>query len=111
MTLLSTYKIPLLKGYSTGSFYIEDTSENSPNYFDAQDFPLVVGGGRHVIKIKGGLDLRINTTVDLEIIDAEGQAIFTEVTGYTDRFNNYYISFDVYDITAQGIATAYFVRS
>jgi len=94
MTLLSTYKIPLLKGYSTGSFYIEDTSENSPNYFDAQDFPLVVGGGRHVIKIKGGLDLRINTTIDIEIIDAEGQAIFTEVTGYTDRFNNYYISFD-----------------
>jgi len=109
MTLLSTYKIPLLKGYSTGSFYIEDTSENSPNYFDAQDFPLVVGGGRHVLKIKGGLNLRINTTVDIEIIDAEGQAIFTEVTGYTDRFNNYYISFDVYDITAQGIATAYFV--
>ena len=107
--LLSTYKIPLLKGYSTKTFYIEDTTENSPNYFDAQDFPLIVGGGRHALKIKGGLDLRINTTIDVEIIDAEGQPIYTEITGYVDRFNNYYIFFDVYDITAQGIATAYFV--
>lgn len=109
MTLLSTYKIPLPKGYSTRTFYIEDTSETSPDYFDFQDFPLVVGGGRYVIKLKGSVNLRIGSSVDVEIIDAEGQNVYVEVVDFVDRFLNYYIAFDVYDITAQGLATLHMV--
>jgi hypothetical protein len=110
MSFLSTYRIPQPRGYSERTYYIEDTSETSPEYFNIEFFPIVVGGGRHIIKIKGnGLNLRQNKTIDVEIIDAEGQRIFCEVVDYVDRFNNYYISIDIYDITAQGIATAYFV--
>ena len=110
MSLLSTYRIPQPRGYSEGAYYIEDTSETSPEYFNVDFFPMVAGGGRHIIKLKGnGLNLRQNKSIDVEIIDAEGQRIFCEVVDYIDRFNNYYIYLDIYDITAQGIATAYFV--
>lgn len=106
----STYKIPQPRGYSRGRYYIEDTSETSPNYFDVQDFPLVLGGGRYVIKVKGnGVNMRLNSTIDVEIIDAGGQRVFCEVVDFVDRFNNYYITVDIYDITNQGVATAYFV--
>lgn len=110
MSYLSTYKIPQPRGYSEESYYIEDTSATSPNYFDLVDFPEVVGGGSYVFKLRGnGVNMRLNSTIDVEIIDAEGQRIYCEVVDYSDRFNNYYITVDIYDITAQGIATAYFV--
>jgi len=110
MSLLSTYKIPQPRGYSNTSYYVEDRSISSPEYFDVEYFPTVVGGGRHVIKLKGnGANMKLNSTIDVEIVDAEGQRIFAEVVDFVDRFNNYYISFDVYDITAQGLATVYLV--
>lgn len=110
MSFLSTYKIPQPRGYSEGAFYVEDTSETSPEYFNIEYFPLVMGGGRHVIKLKGnGLNMKLNSSIDVEIIDADGERVFCEVVDYYDRFNNYYISVDIYDITANGIATAYFV--
>ena len=110
MSIQSIYKIPQPRGYSNKTYYIEDTTETSPDYFDIDDFPLVVGGGRYVVKLRGnGLNMRINTSIDVEILDAEGRQMYSEVLDYVDRFNNYYIAFDVYDITAQGIATAYFI--
>jgi len=110
MSFLSTYRIPLRRGYSEGTYLIEDTSELSPDYFNVEFFPMVLGGGRYVIKVKGnGVNMRMNSSIDVEIIDAEGERIFCEVADYVDRFNNYYISVDIYDITAQGLATAYFV--
>ena len=110
MSFLSTYKIPQPRGYSKQSYYIEDTSLTSPNYFDLVDFPTVVGGGRYIIKLKGnGLTMRLGSTVDIEIIDAEGKEVYCEVIDYADRFNNYYITVDIYDITAQGLATVYLV--
>ena len=109
MPLLSTYKTVFPKGYSTNAYYIEDTTENSPDYFDVQDFPLAVGGGRYVIKIKGSTNLKIGSLVDVEIIDAQGQNVYTEIVPFIDRFLNRYIAFDVYDITAKGLATIYIV--
>jgi len=110
MPYLNTYKIPQDRGYSKKTYYIEDTTIDSPDYFVITDFPLIVGGGRYVIKLKGnGLNLRLNKSIDIEIKDASGNNIFCEVLKYIDRFNNYYVAFDVYDITAKGVATAYFV--
>lgn len=110
MSYQNPYKIPQDRGYSKRSFYIEDTSADSPDYFVITDFPLVVGGGRYTVKLKGnGLNLRLNKHIDVEMKDANGVNIFCEALRYVDRFNNYYIAFDVYDITASGVATAYFV--
>ncbi len=110
MSSYTTYKIPQRRGYSLQKYYVEDLSTNSPNYFVIEDFPLVVSGGRYVIKLKGnGINLRLNRPIDMEVVDAEGNNVFCEVLNYVDRFNNYYIAIDIYDITARGIATMYFV--
>ena len=108
--VITNLRIPLNRGYSENTYYIEDLSETSPNYFNIDFFPTVVGGGSQFLKLKGnGEYLAIDSSLDVEFIDASGQRIYTQVANYSDRFNNYYISFDIYDITAQGIATAYFV--
>jgi len=110
MGLLSFYKKPQPRGYDRGQYLIEDTSPNSPDYFQITQFPTNVGGGRYLIKLKGnGLNLRTNSTIDVEIKDSEGQNIFAEVVNYTDRFNDYYITFEIYDITPKGLATVYVV--
>jgi len=110
MGFLSFYKKPQPRGYSKQSYLIEDTSVNSPLYFDVTDFPQAVGGGRYVIKLRGnGLNLRTGSTIDVEVLDANGDNMYAEILDYTDRFNNYYIMLEVYDTTPQGLATIYLV--
>lgn len=110
MGFLSFYKKPQPRGYSKQAYLIEDRSETSPLYFDITEFPTNVGGGRYIIKFRGnGLNLRTGRTIDVEVLDAEGGNMYAEVLNYTDRFNNYYIMFEVYDITPQGLATMYLV--
>ena len=101
MGFLSFYKQPQPRGYDRGTFYIEDTSETSPLYFDITYCPYEVGGGVHVIKLKGnGLNLKNGSTIDIEIKDADGRNVFAAVTDYVDRFDDYYISFEIFDLTA-----------
>ena len=110
MSLSSFYRKQQPRGYNTGRYYIEDTTTTSPDYFNIQQVPEIVGGGKSVIVIKGnGTNLRLNTTIDVELLDANGESVFIEMTNYIDRFNNYYITFEVYDITAKGLATLYIV--
>lgn len=110
MGFLSFYKKPQPRGYSNRAYLIEDQSEKSPLYFDVTEFPTSVGGGRYVLKLRGnGLNLRTGRTVDVEVIDAEGNNMYAEILNYTDRFNNYYIMIEVYDTTPKGPATVYLV--
>lgn len=110
MAFLSFYKKPQPRGYDRQTFYVEDRTETSPDYFNITEFPQMVGGGRYIVKFKGnGLNLKVGSTIDVEMIDAAGQNMYVELLDYVDRFNNYYIMFEVYDITAQGPATMYLV--
>lgn len=110
MSLFNIYKKPQPRGYANSRFLIEDRSQFSPQYFDVTFLPSVVGGGKNVITLKGnGEGLRFNSEVDVEIVDAAGNNIFCEVTSFIDRFNQYYITLDIYDITPKGLATIYLV--
>lgn len=110
MSLLAFYKKQQPRNYDKGAYYIEDRSATSPLYFNVQYFPETMGGGKSVMIIKGnGENLRLGTTIDVEIIDADGDSVYTEVTNFIDRFNNYYITVEIYDITAKGVATIYLV--
>ena len=107
---LSVYKKPQPKKYNTGQYYVEDTSASSPLYFNLVTFPPRIGGGRSLIVLKGnGDNLRLNSTIDVEMIDASGKNMYVDFTSYIDRFNNYYLTIEVYDITAKGLATVYLV--
>ena len=106
MAFESQYKKPIYKGYINKQYLIEDTSQSSADYFRVTNFPTMVGGGKYVFSIQGNPNtLRIASEIDVEILDVNGNPIFSQVTNFKDRFNNYYVSFDIYDITAPGVAT------
>jgi len=110
MAFLSFYKKPQPRGYDRQTFYVEDRTDTSPDYFNITEFPQSVGGGRYVVKFKGnGLNLKVGSTIDVEMVDAAGQNMYVELLDYVDRFNNHYIMFEVYDTTPQGSATLYLV--
>lgn len=110
MGLLSFYKQPQPRGYDKRDYLIEDLSASSEDYFRVTDLPSVVGGGKSLIKLKGnGPNLRRNTTIDVEVIDAAGNNMYAVVLDYTDRFDNYYIALEVYDQTPRGLATIHLV--
>ena len=110
MSFVSFYKKPQPRGYSTRDYLVEDMSPDSPDYFQITEFSDTLGGGRYIIKLKGnGLNLRADSSIDIEVIDANGDNIFAEVNDYVDRFNDYYITIEVYDITARGLAIVYLV--
>jgi len=107
---LSVYKKPQPKKYNTGQYYIEDASASSPLYFNLVTFPPSIGGGRSLIVLKGnGDNLRLNSTIDVEMIDANGNNMYIDFTSYIDRFNSYYLTIEVYDFVAKGLATVYLV--
>ena len=110
MSFVSFYKKPQPRGYSTRDYLVEDTSPDSPDYFQITEFSDTLGGGRDIMRLKGnGLNLRADSDIDIEVIDANGDNIFAEVNDYVDRFNDYYITIEVYDITAKGLAVVYLV--
>ena len=107
MAFQSVYRKPIYKGYIDQKFQVEDTSRNSENYFVITSFPTTVGGGKYVFSMLGNPNtLRIASSVDVEILDINRNPIPTSITKFKDRFNNYYISFEIYDITGAGVATA-----
>jgi len=104
--LLSTYKTRLKKGYVNREFYIEDSTPTSPNYFDITEFPDYIGGGKSIIKLKGaGLGLRFGSDIDAEVLDAEGNVVYSEFPNFVDKLNNIYLSIYVYDNTVKGLGT------
>ena len=106
MAFESQYKKPIYKGYIEQRYQIEDTSRDSIDYFRVTNFPTAVGGGKYVFSLQGNPNtLRVGSELDVEILDVNSNPIFSEVTNYKDRFNNYYVSFDIYDITTPGVAT------
>ena len=107
---INPYRSRLLKDYYRRNFAVVDTSLTSPDYFNIVTFPDEVGGGKNLISFLGNSSgLATGFDIDAEIIDADGNPIFYEFSPLTDRFGNRYLSFDVYDNTAPGLATIYLV--
>jgi len=104
--LLSTYKSSLKKNYNNQEFFIEDSTPNSPSYFDVTFFPDYIGGGKSVIKIKGnGLGLKQGSQIDAEVLDVDGNVIYSEFPDFVDKYNNIYLSIYVYDYAVKGLGT------
>jgi len=104
--LLSSYKSSLKKNYANQNFFIEDSTPNSPSYFDVTYFPDYIGGGKSVIKIKGnGLGLKLGSQIDAEVLDIDGNVIYSEFPDFVDKYNNIYLSIYVYDYAVKGLGT------
>lgn len=96
----------LKRNFISYPYQVVDTSLTSPNYFDITIFPEKIGGGKSLIKFRGNSKnlQRFNET-EIEVLDAAGNPVRTEIIPFTDRFGDYLASIHVYPETAQGRAT------
>ncbi len=102
---------PFLKrNFISYDYAVVDTTATSDNYFKVTYLPSTIGGGKSLIKFQGnGQNLELNSQTEIEILDAAGNPVKTDITTYIDRFNNYYVTISVYDNTAPGVGTVCFV--
>lgn len=104
--LETIYKTKQKRGYIDKYFQIVDTSETSPNYFNIFSVPTTLTAGKNVIKLGAdGWYLKRNTEIDIEVLDINGNTLYTEYTGFVDRYGYSYITVYVYDITSAGVGT------
>jgi hypothetical protein len=100
------HKTRLRKDLIKKTYYVNDNSATSPDYFDVTQFSDTIGGGKSIFKIKGnGANLVLNSKIDVEVLDVNGNPLYYEISSFIDRFNQYYISVSVFDDTVPGIGT------
>lgn len=86
--------------------YREDTSMTSPDYFQISEFPERLTAGKNLIKLRGNADnLQVNTYVNVEILDYNGDPIYNEFIEYIDEDKSRVISIYIYPETSPGDAT------
>ncbi len=100
----------LRRNFTQYQYAVVDSSETSPDFFDISFFPTKIGGGKSVIKFKGNPNnLALLKEVEIEVVDAAGNPVKSEVVELVDRFNNYFASINVHDDTAAGTGYVYLV--
>jgi len=83
---------------------IEDNNRDS-DYFNVTEFPETIPGGKSFFKIAGveGL-LRPESEIKVEILDLNGEVIYTEYPDFIDESDRRLISIFVYDFVPPGPA-------
>lgn len=98
------------KGYDTLNTYYTDTSLLSPDVFDISFFPNRFTVGKNLIKFRGNQNsLKVGTNIDVEILDSNGDTIYSEFIDYVDQDGSRVLSVYIYEDTAPGDATVIFV--
>jgi hypothetical protein len=102
-------KIVDLKDLRKLRTYIErDTSLLSNGLFDIIDFPEKLTAGKNLFKIRMQNDRFVdNSTVEIEILDFNGNPIYYEPLNYIEKDGTRVIAVYVYPDTSPGVATVY----
>jgi hypothetical protein len=86
--------------------YVEDTSLDSPDYFQITEFPTQFTAGKNSFRFKGNPDAFVyGSPIDIEIIDFNGEPIYYEVVDYLTDDGSIIISIYVYEETPSGACT------
>lgn len=81
----------------------EDSSVDSPNYFQITEFPQVLTAGKNVLKLKGHPNnLVVNSYVQVEVTDSNGNVVYSEILNYLELDKSRVVSIYVYPDTASG---------
>jgi len=88
---------------------IEDSSIDSPNYFRLKDVPILLTGGKNLIKVRLNNNfLELGSDIKFEILDFNGDPIHSEFTKYVAKDGeSHVISIYIYNDTPSGLATMY----
>ena len=96
-------KRAIYKGIHQIPVFFEDTSNLSPDIFDVTFLPTILTSGKNLIKLKGNLNnLKPNSVVDVEILDANNNPIYSEFIDYLDEDGARVLAIHIYEDTTPG---------
>jgi hypothetical protein len=99
-------KEAVYKGLEFVPVYFEDTSLTSPDYFQITEFPTRLTAGKNLFKLRGHPNnLRVGGVLNLEVLDYNGDPIYTEVVDYIDEDKSRVIAIYIYAETSPGDCT------
>lgn len=96
-------KQSIYKGLQFQPVWFEDRSLTSPDYFQISEFPTRLTAGKNLFKLRGHpTNLKVNSTLNIEILDYNNNPIYFEILNYLDDDKSRVISIHVYDDTPAG---------
>ena len=99
-------KEAVYKGLEYIDVYYTDTSATSPDYFQISEFPLRLTAGKNLFKLRGHpTNLKVGGILNIEVLDYNGDPIYTEVVDYIDEDKSRVIAIYVYSDTSPGDCT------
>jgi hypothetical protein len=99
-------KEAVYKGLEYIDVYFQDTSATSPDYFQISEFPLRLTAGKNLFKLRGHpTNLKVGGVLNIEVLDYNGNPIYTEVIDYIDEDKSRVIAIYIYEDTSPGDCT------
>ena len=96
-------KEAVYKGLEYIDVYYTDTSATSADYFQISEFPLRLTSGKNLFKLRGHpTNLKVGGILNIEVLDFNGDPIYTEVVDYIDEDKSRVIAIYVYEDTSPG---------
>jgi len=83
-------------------FYVDDTL-TSPDYFQISEFPTRLTAGKNLFKLRGHpTNLKVGGILGIEVLDYNGDPIYSEVLDYIDEDKSRVIAIYIYEDTSPG---------
>jgi len=99
-------KEAVYKGLQFTQVYFEDSSLTSPEYFQITEFPTRLTAWKNLFKLRGHpTHLKLGGVLNLEVLDYNGDPIYTEVIDYIDEDKSRVIAIYIYSETSPGDCT------
>ena len=94
------------KGLEFIPVFYEDNSLTSPDYFQISEFPVRLTAGKNLFKLRGHpTNLTVGGILNIEVLDYNGDPIYTEVIDFIDEDKSRVIAIYIYDDTSPGDCT------
>jgi hypothetical protein len=99
-------KEAVYRGLEFIDVYFTDNSATSPDYFQITEFPNKLTSGKNLFKLRGHpSNLKVGGVLNLEVLDYNGNPIYSEVINYIDEDKSRVIAIYIYEDTSPGDCT------
>ena len=99
-------KEAVYKGLQFVPVWFDDVSLTSPDYFQITEFPTRLTAGKNLFKLRGHpTNLRPGSYLNIEVLDYNGDPIYSEIVNFIDEDKSRVIAIYVYSETSPGDCT------
>jgi hypothetical protein len=99
-------KEAVYKGLEFIDVYFQDNTATSPDYFQITEFPAKLTAGKNLFKLRGHpTNLKVGGVLNFEVLDYNGNPIYSEVINYIDEDKSRVIAIYIYEDTSPGDCT------